>query len=215
MKERPIIFNAPMVQAFLEGRKTQTRRSIKPSWSRCLDLDESEDRQKAISGCPFGAPGDLLWVREKWRIGAWDENRGAFAVDYCDGPRKEWLSYQNDEDGDKFQRLWIECSDELAALGIMPDADGDYHWKPGESPLRWRSPLYMPRIASRITLEITNVRIQRLTEISVSEIAAEGWERREDITNNEQVHAEAALDRFTDLWESAHGPDSLSKNPYV
>ncbi len=152
-----------------------------------------------------------------WRgvFGAWDENRGAFAVDYCDGPRKEWLSYQNDEDGDKFQRLWIECSDELAALGIMPDADGDYHWKPGESPLRWRSPLYMPRIASRITLEITNVRIQRLTEISVSEIAAEGWERREDITNNEQVHAEAALDWFTDLWESAHGPDSLSKNPYV
>lgn len=155
MPEKPILFSGPMVRAILAGTKTQTRRIVKPQpkgrlspWDmasepgdvyidgsvpvRCV---ESRGRNKRDAGelslrpvpCPYGVPGDRLWVREAWR-----QN---------DAP-SDCVHYMADED---------ECSG---------------------GP--WRPSIHMPRWASRITLEVTEVRVQRLQEISEEDAKAEG-----------------------------------------
>ncbi len=73
----------------------------------------------------------------------------------------------------------------------------------------------MPRWASRITLEITSVRVERLQEISEADAQAEGWTRRPEVSTDPQVHKEAARDWFMDLWESINGPGSWDANPWV
>lgn len=172
MKERPILFSGPMVRAILHGTKTQTRRVIKPQpwylpeaydrfagwmWTRTGDGDGtglawgSEVAPEQVSEplsvyCPYGAPGDLLWVRETWRVNG-NEHDYAMA-----GPDK--VFYRADED-------W--------------NADAG-----------WRPSILMPRWASRITLEVTSVRVQRLQDISHEDGKAEGFD---------------SLDGFALLWD--------------
>ena len=138
-KERPIIFSGPMIRAILEGRKTQTRRIVKPN---CLSK---------LS--PYGRTGDRLWVRETW------------------GHNPEGPGYVYRSDG---------------------DFDMKFH---GD---RWRPSIHMPRWASRITLEVTGVRVERLQDINEEDALAEGVE-----------HA------FRSLWESINGPGSWDANPWV
>lgn len=183
MKERPILFNGAMVRAILAGQKTQTRRVIKePNNGVTTLMDNGQplaldhDDQWVQRPCPYGQPGDRLWVRETWRIGAWDENKGAFAIDYCDGPSRKWLTIPHDDHGDKFQDLWIDCCDELHRKSIHP-CNGDYSWEPGSSPLRRRPSIHMPRWASRITLEITDVRVEQVQDISEDDAQAEGFSK--------------------------------------
>mgnify|MGYP001578872327 CR=1 FL=1 len=184
-----------LAQAILDGRKTQTRRICKGA----RELSRAADWP--VETCPYGQPGDRLWVREKWRIGAWNEDSGEFAIDYCDGPRREYLSDPSDEDCEKFNDMWIECCDELRAKGIDVDIDGKYRWKPGDSPLRWRPSIHMPRWASRITLEVTGVRVQRLADISQSDCRAEGCSESPDrhLTPRRQ---------FMALWDSINAKRS-------
>lgn len=192
MKERPILFSAPMVRAILNGSKTQTRRVA-----------------KGLIACPYGKPGDQLWVREAWRIGAWDENRPAFALDYCDGARKEWIEVPDamGDDGELFDRLWQQSSDDAAkALGIQDR----YQWEPGQSPCRWRPSIHMPRWASRIQLEITGIRVERLQDISEADAEAEG------VRNS--LHLQGgrfARDNFAHLWWTINGAGSWDANPWV
>lgn len=141
MKERPILLNGPMVRAILEGRKTQTRRPVKPqpplkiNQILPLELDvwltyvKPKYGQEDIIRCPYGQPGDRLWVREKF---------------FYDGNfhRKEMLWYTAD---DTISKGW--------------------DWKPS---------IHMPRWASRITLEIANVRVERVQEISETDAKVEG-----------------------------------------
>lgn len=77
-KERPIIFGAESVRTILDGRKTQTRRVIKPDWFRCLDPDDSEDLERARLDCPYGQPGDRLWARET----AWYDKEAVLPTGY-------------------------------------------------------------------------------------------------------------------------------------
>ena len=170
MKTRPIIFDEISVQAILNGDKTQTRRIIKPGKPSSLQAFIYRDSRY----CPYGQLGDRLWVREVWRIGSWNYGLQAIAVDYkadnyC---RKEWLYFYSD----KFNQYALECTNDAIKAGLKPDGDGFYHWKIGEAPTHWRSPIHMPRLCSRIDLVIINTRVEKLQEITDDDCKAEGYE---------------------------------------
>ena len=135
MNIHPILFSGAMVRAILDGRKTQTRRIMKPqpiedpqgylTWKDRRNLEAGAFVADAgwWLDCPYGQPGDRLWVRETWK-------------QQPDGT----IEYRADRD-------WLQ---------------------------RWSAPLYMPRAASRITLELTSVRVERLQDISEADAQAEG-----------------------------------------
>ena len=165
-RELPIIFSGPMVRAILAGRKTQTRRVIKPQPESVVEMEARP---------PKCAVGDRRWVKETWRVGAWDEDTGEVCVDYrADGySRREWDAVPDPE---MFERLWIQSCDDAKKAGVGPDGEGQYLWKPGEAPTRWRPSIFMPRWASRLTLPVTGVRHERLRSISMADAVAEGFE---------------------------------------
>jgi len=214
-KERPILFTAPMVRALLDGSKTQTRRIIKPQPSGLPKLalhlakrgwpEWFTDNWRQF--CKYGHHGDHLWVRESWRIGAWNENGGEIAVDYLadNYSRREWLQVP---EADDFEKYWLQCCDDCDKAGIEADEEGQYHWEPGQSPCRIRPSIFMPRWASRITLEIINVRVERLQDISKADCIAEGMQGLND------VHA-GWHQSYAALWESINGPGSWDANPWV
>lgn len=226
MKEHPIIFSAPMVRAILDGTKTQTRRAVKVKphyhieerddgtvWPWMYDADRDSDSWMA---CPYGQTGDRLWVREAWRIGAWDEHRPAFALDYCDGPRKEWVDAPDPtSDDDLFSRLWQQSIDDAIKDHGCKDR---YQWEPGQSPCRWRPSIHMPRWASRITLEITGVRVERLQDISEADATAEGidpTQANKTLSSIGTKTISGPVAEYSVLWESINGPGSWDANPWV
>lgn len=159
MKERPILFNAEMVYAILEGRKTQTRRIVKPQpvlisrkgslfWSfNGTDLADA-GQDWFLKQCPYGQPGDQLWVRESCR--AEELSDGKDVVRYFDGV---CIPIENSpESSEKWLNLY------------------SYNGKRGATV----PSIHMPRWASRITLEITNVRVERLQDISEEDALKEG-----------------------------------------
>lgn len=196
VKERPILFSAEMVRAILEGRKSQTRRVIKPQ-PPAYDINELhggelskrapydiEDEEQRIYGwgfqddCggyykfPYGKVGDRLWVRETF---CRSRNNTFYRADYPAFEKPNELS-------------------------------DSWDWAPGSGE-RWTPSIHMNRRYSRITLEITGVRVERLQDISEQDAIAEGVSRR-------------ALDpwyrtAFIRLWESINGPDSWAANPWV
>lgn len=178
MKERQIIFSAPMVSAILEGRKTQTRRVAKPVKHPDLGniytpgalVLEHEPRHVIERACPYGQPGDRLWVREAFRLCAEADSIP---------PRETDAAY----------RVWYEAA--------APHQPGFGKLRPG---------MFMPRWASRITLEITGVRVERLQDISPDDCIAEGaW----SIANRELGRGEEAITAYRKLWESIHGQGSF------
>jgi len=222
---RPILMSAPMVQALLEERKTQTRRIIKPQptgeprplheWSASLarachdhspDADKLRVHVERLKGrifpfsdprgglysptCPFGRPGDILWVRENWRVGKqWDTTRPRdlpprhLTVMFAAGG-----SVANQGSG----RYELDES--------YPDTLPDWAGK-------LRPGMFLPRWASRLTLRITEVRIERLQDISNEDAEAEGvrcdhssWSFR---------------DHYCELWDRINGQCSWSLNEWV
>ena len=180
MKERPILMSAPMVCALIEGRKTQTRRVVAlrefgPSdtlgyqWHfrdrRGLWNDISTERLLEL--CPYGVPGDRLWVRETWH----HEDASCFDPK-CGQPTH--IFYRVTE--------------------------------PYPESIRWRPSIFMPRWASRITLEITDIRVQRVQEISPDDIVAEGIPK----------HLNADTE-YIRLWDSLNAKRGYSwaSNPWV
>jgi len=178
VKERPILFSAPMVRALLAGTKTQTRRAIKvPSvapWTQHEDGYWSGAGTGLIR-CPYGQPGDRLWVRETW------------------------------------------CDDWKESRGIVYRADGDLVAEMFDAGCTWRPSIHMPRELSRITLEITDVRVERLQEISEADAKAEGVYPPPAGTDDDGAHFDAGSyrDGFRSIWESIHGPGAWDANPWV
>lgn len=179
MKERPIIFSTPMVLAILGGWKTQTRRIIRnPERLQGLMLAGEEP-----AWCPYGGPGDLLYVRETWRVGAWHLDDNLIAVDYLAGnyPRREWL-----ECDEKIAARLIEQSiqDAEKAFGKTPVGEYGFDWEPGQSPCRWRRSIHMPKEFSRIWLKNEGVTADKLQEITEQEAILEGARSRMFVIGN-------------------------------
>ncbi|XWJ90335.1 hypothetical protein ACRARH_26190 [Phytobacter ursingii] len=228
MKERGMIFNAEMVRAILDGRKTQTRRIMKVQPSKdfspmnmALETDykahwytpgivdkegylqpakhdvfgvASEDEGYT---CPFGAVGDRIWVRETFQ--------GPLVSEEL---LEEYRAYP-----EKFETP--HYCEYAADGGAKPEyCDLDDNLRHG-----WRPSIHMPRWASRITLEITGVRVERLNDISQEDAQAEGME----LTGWRPTYSDpdsggevwTPYDNFAQLWESIYGEESWQANPWV
>ena len=221
IKERPIPYTGPMVCATLDGRKWQTRRVVNPQPSGFIRWNSIKlngyagwtDEHGTPRPCPYGKPGDLLWVRETWRIGAWDEHACTICVDYkADGYcRTERLA---PPDLKMFDRYCRQSDEEMYAAGYdIYAADESYRdWERGESPCRWRPPRFMPRFASRILLEITNIRAERVQDITPEDAAAEGVQPAQWQSNDEGYICE-----FQELWDSINAERGFGwdVNPWV
>ncbi|NUS38297.1 MAG: hypothetical protein HOQ02_04640 [Lysobacter sp.] len=205
MRERPILFSAPMVRALLDGRKTQTRRVVtelrgfgrttefgrsdtpgydwhfrdkRACWN---DVDDARLRQQF---CPYGVAGDRLWVRETY-----------FGNHF---------QHPNEPEGERELHYRADG---------LPDFEGE------ESLIRWRPSIHMPRWACRLVLEVTNVRVERLHALSEDDALAEGcsgamaptWyaDRYGSLCGAQARYAFAAL------WASLNGEASWHANPCV
>jgi hypothetical protein len=219
--ERPILFSGPMVRAILEGRKTQTRRVIKPQpdviqnsmWDGGAYLKMRignlaialSARNRAGDFCPYGKPGDRLWVREAWAVHKYYDGRPGNGC----GPIPEGIT--------------VECREAPDAVTVLP---GHMHRRIGNKPPdergKWRPSIFMPRWASRITLEIVSVRVERLQEISFSDIRAEGKSCPEPEHDFDSGFCASECDALRNVW--ATGWDTIngkrkgcawSDNPWV
>lgn len=229
MRCLPIPFKPEMVRAVLSGAKTQTRRIASTrqcvlgeefpgprgsdGFSRAYLMHRASDRAAMLALCPYGQPGDSLWVREAWRTVAEADQLP---------PRDLTTAY----------RIWHEA---------------DEAHQPGAG--KYRPPMFMPRWASRITLEVTGVRVERLQDISEADAVTEGCEARpfpgpwwqgykrddegelhhQQVVGNEppdwmvEPHKMKPLDHlnvsakaeYQLLWNSINGPDSWATNPWV
>lgn len=209
MKEHPIIFNGEMVRAILDGRKTQTRRVINfvlniphvtgnppdrlyGDWAlseigelkdgvlgyRC-QTDVDDYRSYNIK-CPYGVPGDHLWVRETWQY-----------LEELEKP--EFVYRATDWEG------WLEYEVE---------------------PIRWKPSIFMPRRASRITLEVTAVRVERVQDITWQDILAEGIHSGTAMGvpyPENPTWIENVIGEFASLWDSINAARGYSweSNPWV
>jgi len=196
MKERPILFSGPMVRAIMEGRKTQTRRIVKGCFPPITGPDHWNDftDQAHVFKCPYGKPGDQLWVREAW----------AWGTGPADGqePTKDNTAIIYRED---WERTYPKGSDY--------DLSGS--WKPS---------IHMPRWASRIQLEVTGVRVERLQDISEEDAWAEGvpcsawqeWDWDDDgYPTPWGKRYQRAKEEYEELWESINGLGSWASDPFV
>lgn len=204
MAERPILFSAPMVRAILAGTKTQTRRIVKPQpvqddhgfWSsdgksHCGSVELWAEHVAAH--CPYGQPGDRLWVRES----GWE--------------RPERTPKMMREGADTWPRFAYAADD------WSDDDRADFR--------RWgfkvRPSIHMPRWASRILLEITAIRVERLNDISEADAREEGITDGgcTECGNPEPCWCHNPspdpCDAYCHLWEQINGPDSWSANPWV
>ncbi|EPK2445810.1 hypothetical protein ACEP11_21320 [Pseudomonas aeruginosa] len=211
-RERPILFNDQMVRAILEGRKTVTRRVMKPQPTPSKDgghhwpcnvhqsmLHVERELQNgegcwcglAEAACPFGQPGERLWVREAWTI----DLLAAYSTEKGYDSEYE-LRYRAD---DAAREIHVAPSEPDPYLALYDSQRGD-----------WRPSIHMPRWASRVLLEITAVRVERLHDITPNQCIAEGAWREKD---KELGRGQEAIAAFADLWRSTGG--DWDANPWV
>ena len=222
MAIKPILFNTEMVQAILEGRKSCTRRlPRKQIEEKYLEYDEWV-QAVAVPGCtylrekefytqyPPYKPGDVLYVRETWRVGAWDILNQMIAFDYKDGTCGE-LTYIHDRE--LFERLVNQSrNDARQAKGEYNGVD--FVWEKGKSPCRWHPSIHMPKEAARIWLKVTDVRMERLQDMDKMDAVKEGIDTRLCISLGH------ALMKFKKLWNSTIKNSDLDRygwnaNPWV
>jgi len=231
MSERPILFSAPMVRAILDGRKTQTRRLVTPQPIRRIDwsckgtdgiefkwgiyaetLIDHPQHPDFAKRCPYGAPGDRLWVRETWRYADWTEDGQPwirYAADdarrLCERVSSEWAARVAD--------IWAELSsaENVAVDGRAADR-------------KWRPSIFLPRWASRITLAVTAVRVERLQAISEADAIAEGIAARCDhgcsslcgCASCVGEGCQTAAAQYSALWDTINGDRApWASNPWV
>ena len=206
IKETPIIFSTPMVQAILEGKKTMTRRIVSelfetPFSEPCGDFLVIENKWLAVDfidaltrdydkhvriKCPYGKPGDLLWVRETWGI---------------------YRSHPEGKDN-------IVFKSELHSVYYPNDSESNGSWKPS---------IHLKKIHARLWLQIENIRVERLRDISEADAKAEGIMRYagdnyyfypcKDLRDD--TYVDRAVTSFYSLWKVINGQESWDANPWV
>lgn len=179
MKERPILFSDEMVRAILAGTKTQTRRVIPEALQLCRSPED--EPEWFVENCRYGADGDRLWVRESWKLVNWQWEDAEQKIMYSDGSSKwvypESRHVEEKEFGDWLMREYERVTKHPAAHAILdPRYEDDTRWEMDERALPWRPGIFMPRWMSRITLEITGIRVERVQDISNGDARAEGVE---------------------------------------
>lgn len=202
MKERPIIFKTEMVEAILEGRKTQTRRIMRdqPRWDSMLNAwsvpfgycQNPRKSSTLLDQVAYVQPGDILWVKENFRIG------------------KSW-----------------EGSSPSKVASFLKPSDVFYPSAKEDAPSwagRLRPSIHMPREFSRLTLEVADVRVMRLQDITMEDSIAEGlvfneeygkWQGSAEAKGGIRVFYHNPIKAFQDLWLSIHGKGSWDQNPWV
>ncbi|HBV9317560.1 TPA: hypothetical protein MD936_002836 [Klebsiella pneumoniae] len=228
MKERGMIFNGEMVRAILDGRKTQTRRIMKPQPEPCprgghwwpsnvfktmLHVEEEMQNGKGGWGglvgdaCPFGDVGDRIWVREAYRFPASLDDvspTGVGEMAVATGYRKPWAP--------TFYEFTGTFSDGWKGFETPPKVSDAGKLRPS---------IHMPRWASRILLEITDVRVERLNAISEEDARAEGIIDGGCLNCGEPEPCGCAnpepdaTDAFAYLWQSIYGQENWKANPWV
>lgn len=209
IKDRPILFSAPMVRAILDGTKTQTRRAMKTQphhdrhfvddglvlHMRKKDTTTSIHSPLIAAHCPYGQPGDRMWVRET----GWErpERTPKMMREGAD----TWAPYYYDADGlSKYDRA------DFKAWGF-----------------KRRPSIHMPRWASRILIEVTDVRVERLQDISDADAISEGIDHVDMLGSTplwrmygrEPWNTVCPVVSYRTLWESINGPGSWAANPWV
>lgn len=210
MKERPILFSGAMVRALLAGTKTQTRRAVKwksptpglnlrfsglrsheypQGWVLESSSRTSYEWRSQPTPCPHGKAGDRLWVRE------------------THAPRADCLG--------TWDRSMLEGFNRMGANEIC------YHatTTPRDWVGKWRPSIHMPRWASRLTLELVSVRVERLQDISEADALAEGIVRQCDggygLADTTHYHATDPRICYWSLWDHINGAGSVESNPFV
>ena len=201
MTERPILFSAPMVRALLDGSKTQTRRAVKFNIAGRVGKLSNQwhiESPGVVNLCPYGQPGDHLWVRERFK----DVCSGQIKAGY--GELRYGVAYS---------------ADNVVVWRPHPTIIHDLRQMPNTGPLQfqqlpWRPSIHMSRRASRITLEVTDVRVQRLQDISEEDAVAEGAEpfRLPVHPGNESIRHKLG---YAALWDQINGAGAWDANPWV
>jgi hypothetical protein len=212
-----------MVRALLDGSKTQSRRLMKPQPVRIGDStilqwrdglfqpERMPTNSNLLNHCPYGQPGDRLWVRETWRHMANSlEEARALTEDIASGTAVDWRA-------DYIER----CMRDLGFSREDAEMADDFE--------TWHPSIHMPRWASRILLEIIAVRVERLRDISRGDAVAEGIDRVENNYGNGPAYCDygmknqddtaewfnSPIDSYRSLWESINGAGSWDVNPWV
>lgn len=229
VRERQILFSGPMVRSILEGRKSQTRRVVKPQPVYPNHVDHDDERgwhiwwDEAPDGpsgphstgwaplrCPYGQPGDLLYVRENARLEFWE---GDYWVQYqaeltfvvaddpvAEDPSLQWI-------GDSLED---EAVARWATKGPWKD-DGE-----GVKVTDWRPGRLVPKALSRIWLRVTDVRVERVQEITVEDVRGEGVRPGRQYGTDHSAYEVAMQAAFRDLWDSINASRApWSDNPWV
>lgn len=224
MKERGMIFNGEMTRAILDGRKTQTRRPVKfPVHDKNLGCElagnELAGELSAANylNSAFGKPGDRIWVRETWAILG---NEDGCCIDW-----EEKLCKADERSAARIYRASCEQKPGNYGLWSIPDdADWKPHTKDHQYEGAWRPSIHMPRWASRILLEITDVRVERLNAISEEDAEAEGIDMEalydsqdcyDCIADHNMTGRPTVTGAFKYLWESIYGEEGWKANPWV
>ncbi len=214
MKERPILFSGPMVRALLAGTKTQTRRALKSKvslvdvipargkqrgrqWFGARQVPLKEPGDALVFRCRYGVPGDRLWVREAWRVGKPHDQRAPREVFPAVTDNGQGVTVLYEAGG------WRSVGPAGREEPSYPDDESMPSWAG-----RRRPGMFMPRWASRITLEVTRVRVHRLHAISEADCRAEGILKvpgRGWTTDEGQPVSETARRAYEDLWNSING----------
>lgn len=198
-KERPILFKGEMVLAIMRGDKTQTRRIMNPQpW-----IDRKDQR--------------YVWGKRGRDSGPW--------ISWTELPTDQLLKYAEIPFGHPGDRLWVKETFRLAHKTATEPEVIYRASNPEVCGAPWKPSIFMPRSASRETLDITAVKVERLQDISEEDAIAEGVERDSKVTwceawkhyapSTTEQWASTARDSYRTLWESINGKTSWEKNPYV